>query len=123
MDRSVYLSWAALALAIMANVAANTSLKQAMISVSTDSDKSILLQVLAVPSFWIGLVFAGVLLLSYLVAIRNMPVGTAYAFTTSLAMVGIIIVEHRLFGTPVGMSKAAGIAFVALGVWLMTRAA
>lgn len=89
MDRSVYLSWAALALAIMANVAANTSLKQAMISVSTDSDKSILLQVLAVPSFWIGLVFAGVLLLSYLVAIRNMPVGTAYAFTTSLAMVGI----------------------------------
>lgn len=121
MDRSVYVSWAALVVATIANIVANTSLKQAMISVDTNLDKIILLQVLGLVSFWIGLVFAGVLLLSYLVALRHLPVGTAYAFTTSLAMAGIIIVESRLFGTPVSMSKAAGIGFVALGVWLMGR--
>ena len=121
MDRRVYVSWAALVLAIIANVVANTSFKQAMISVDTSLDKSILLQVLALASFWIGLGFAGVLFLSYLVAIRNLPVGTAYAFTTSLAMAGIIIVESQLFGTPVTTSKAAGIAVVALGIWLMAR--
>jgi len=121
MDRRVYVSWAALVLAIIANVVANASFKQAMISVDTSLDKSILLQVLALASFWIGLGFAGVLIVSYLFAIRHFPVGTAYAVTTSLAMAGIIIVESRLFGTPVSTSKAAGIAFVALGVWLMAR--
>lgn len=121
MDRRVYVSWAALVLAIIANVVANASFKQAMISVDTSLDKSILLQVLALASFWIGLGFAGVLILSYLFAIRHFPVGTAYAVTTSVAMAGIIIVESRLFGTPVSTSKAAGIAFVALGVWLMAR--
>ena len=92
-----------------------------MVSVNSDSNKSVFVQVLTQPSFWIGLVFAGILLLSYLAAIRNIPVGTAYAFTTSLAMVGIIVVEHRLFGTSISTSKSAGIAFVALGVWLMTK--
>lgn len=121
MDRSVYVSWAALILATIANVVANTSLKQAMITVDTSLEKNILLQVLGLASFWIGLVFAGILLLSYLVALRHLPVGTAYAVTTSLAMVGIIIVESQLFGTPVSTSKAAGIAFVVLGVWLMAR--
>ncbi len=121
MDRRVYVSWAALVLAIIANVVANASFKQAMISVDTSLDKSIFLQVLALASFWIGLGFAGVLILSYLFAIRHFSVGTAYAVTTSLAMAGIIIVESRLFGTPVSTSIAAGIAIVALGVWLMAR--
>lgn len=121
MDRNLYFSWAALALAVTANVVANASLRQAMVSVNSDSNKSVFVQVLTQPSFWIGLVFAGILLLSYLAAIRNIPVGTAYAFTTSLAMVGIIVVEHRLFGTSISTSKSAGIAFVALGVWLMTK--
>ena len=121
MDRNLYFSWAALALAVTANVVANASLRQAMVSVNSDSNKSVFVQVLTQPSFWICLVFAGILLLSYLAAIRNIPVGTAYAFTTSLAMVGIIVVEHRLFGTSISTSKSAGIAFVALGVWLMTK--
>ena len=121
MYRSVYVSWAAIVLATIASIVANTSLKQAMITVDASLDKSTLLQVLGLASFWIGLVFAGVLFLSYLVAIRHLPVGTAYAVITSLAMAGIIIVESRLFGTPVSTLKAAGIAFVALGVWLMAR--
>ncbi len=64
MDRSVYFSWAALVVATIANIVADTSLKQAMISVDTNLDKIILLQVLGLVSFWIGLVFASVLLLS-----------------------------------------------------------
>lgn len=121
MHNNAYLSWAALIFAVAANIAANIWLKKAMVTVDTSLGKGLFLQVLGSASFWAGGFFACLLLISYLSAIRHLPVGTAYAFTTSLAMAGIIVAENRLFGTHIGTSKAAGMALVALGVWLMAR--
>jgi len=113
--------WLALAVAVVANVAANTALKVAMSSVTGNSGKVAFLQLLSLGSFWIGLVFAGILLVSYLLALKSIPVSIAYVCVTSLAMVGLVIVEKGLFGVQVGPAKIAGILLVIAGVWLLSR--
>lgn len=99
----VYL-WA-LTVAVPTNVTANASLKMAMVAVSPDSEKAKVLQLLEQSSFWVGLVSAGLLLVSYLVAIRSGPVGTDYITVTSLATVGLLVVERKIFVVPVCMAK------------------
>jgi hypothetical protein len=49
-ERLLY--WGALAVAVIANVSANTALKITMASISTDSAKGTVLQVLTKGSFW-----------------------------------------------------------------------
>lgn len=123
MERSILVYWFALLLAATANTISNVSLKHAMSSIKKNSEIGVVQQVASMPSFWFGLLFAGILLFSYLFAIRYLSVGTAYAFTTSLAMAGIIIVEHFAFGTPIGTTKMVGIVFVATGIWMLSASA
>ncbi len=123
MSKLPYLPWIALAVAVIANISANLLLKQVMVRVDPASTRSTLLQVLSSASFWLGIAAAAVLLLAYLVAIRNISVGTAYVVTTSLAMVGIVLLENRLFDVSIGPTKAVGIVLVVLGVWMISRGA
>lgn len=115
--------WGALVVAVIANVTANTALKIAMASISPDSDKGVALQVLGTASFWVGLFFCGILLVSYLAAIRSLPVSVAYVLVTSLAMVGLVIVERILLGVPLETARILGMGLAICGVWLMTRGA
>jgi multidrug transporter EmrE-like cation transporter len=114
-------SWAVLLVAVAANVTANVSLKLAMTSPPSDEGGRSLLRVLSLGSFWVGLLAAGVLLVSYLLALRTIAVSTAYVAVTSLAMIGLVLAERKVFGAPIDASKLAGMACVVVGVWLLAR--
>ncbi len=116
------LYWGPLMLAVVANVGANIALKTAMVSVSAPTNKEMIFQIVEKTSFWIGIACAGILLLSYLVAIRQMPVSNAYITVTSLAMVGLVSVEWLAYGTPLGISKILGMVLVICGISLLTKA-
>lgn len=120
MDSGIYFSWVALIVATLANVISNTALKKAMSSIDAGIERNVALQLASQTSLWIGLFSALVLLLSYLFAIRTISVATAYASTTSLAMVGILILESRILGTTIGFTKIFGMMFVACGIVLLT---
>lgn len=115
--------WSALAIAIGSNVGANVALKVAMSSLGDAGGGPLILRVAQQLSFWIGLVLAGVLLLSYLFAIRHIPVSLAYISVTSLAMVGLLIVDLVWFGQPATLTKLFGVCLVVGGVWLISRPA
>jgi multidrug transporter EmrE-like cation transporter len=118
-DKLAY--WAALLVAVAANVAANTALKIAMSSPLSRSGRGLLLELLGKPSLWIGLVLCGVLLVSYLAALRGLPASVAYAMVTTLAMAGLLVVDSSVFGVPLSGTRLLGAAFAVSGVWLMTR--
>tara|TARA_R110002167_G_scaffold145278_2_gene336218 strand:+ start:61 stop:432 length:372 start_codon:yes stop_codon:yes gene_type:complete len=113
--------WSALAIAIGSNVGANLALKVAMSSLGDADSGPFLLRVMQQVSFWVGLVLAGVLLISYLFAIRHIPVSIAYISVTSLAMVGLLIADLIWFGHPATLSKFFGVCLVIGGVWLISR--
>ena len=113
--------WGALAIAIVANISANTALKKTMTSVSGSSGKELVLHVLTQASFWIATIFLGILLISYLAALRSVPVSVAYVAVTSFALVGLVIVERFYLGAPLGVTKLFGVALVVSGVVLMAK--
>jgi multidrug transporter EmrE-like cation transporter len=113
-------SWIVLLVAVAANVTANISLKLAMSSQPSEGEAR-LLRLFTQGSFWVGLLAAGVLLVSYLLALRTIAVSTAYVAVTSLAMIGLVLAERKVFGAPIDASKLAGMACVVVGVWLLAR--
>lgn len=116
-----FVYYTALLIAVFANVAANISLKVAVSRLTIDSVKMTIFHLLEQITFWIGLGSAAVLLAFYLVAIRNGPVSVAYVFVTSLAMIGMVLVEYRFFGVPLGAMKMLGILLVISGVMLVGK--
>ncbi len=123
MPEQKLLYWAALFAAVIANVVANSALKVAVASISADSERGVLLQLLGQASLWVGLAFAAVLLVAYMAALRGLPASTAYVVVSSLAILGLLAVDKALFGVPLGGAKLLGSAFAVCGVWLMTRGA
>jgi len=118
-----FISWAALSVAILANVVANLSLKQAVTSTSqaSDSKLSMLIELLYLKSFWVGIIMAGVLFFSYILALKQISVSSAYVIVTSLAMALLIISERFILNTPVSSMKIFGVVLIITGVILVTK--
>lgn len=115
--------WCALALAVVANVGANTALKIAMEPGTSEPTGSSVLAILQKLSFWVGLICAAVLLVSYLLSIRHIPVSIAYIAVSSLAMVGLVAVDAVFFGQTLTTGKIVGIGLVVSGLYLIARTA
>ena len=108
-------------LAIAANIGANTALKSAVVSLSPRAGESLLVQLLRNGYFWIGLALAAVLLVSYLVAIREIPMSVAYLALSALAMVGLVVVDSMFFGLKLSVYNVLGIGLVIAGLALATN--
>lgn len=121
MTRMMTFAWLAIGIAVLANVVANITLKVAMTSAGEKAGVTAFSSALSTGTFWLGVLSAGVLLLSYLYAIKSIPVGTAYVVTTSLAMVGIAFAENRFFGTAITAPKLFGILLVIAGIAVISR--
>ena len=115
------IGWLALLVAIAANIGANTALKHAMNSVSLGSGTEAAFQMLQNMSFWIGLLLAAVLLLSYLIAIRQMPISVAYLAVTSLAMIGLVAVDSIFFGLRLTATHGVGVGLVVAGLYFVMK--
>jgi len=110
--------WAALGLAVVANVGANILLAGA-VREANPGHGGFALSVLRLPKLWGGLLLAGVLLLAYLYALRGIHVSIAYPATIGCALVGLVIADRMLFGVPLGLVKGAGIVAIILGLFML----
>nr|AFB69906.1 drug efflux transporter [uncultured bacterium] len=115
------ISWAALILAVAANIGANTALKSAVASLSPQAGESSMVQLLRNGYLWVGLALAALLLVSYLVAIRHIPISVAYLAVTTLAMVGLVVVDSTFFGLKLGVHNLLGIGLVMVGLALVLK--
>jgi len=114
-------TWLFILVAVAANVATNASLKLAAKSIQGETVAAKLWSVLFTPYFWIGCAAGGVLVGSYMLALRALPVSTAYILVTSLAVVGLYLVDNLFFGTALSWKNLAGAALVLLGVALVSQ--
>ncbi len=77
-----------------------------------------LLHLLAQPWIWVGLGLAFGAALTWMLALTRLPLSQAYPFT-ALALVLVVLSGAWLFGEPLGAWRIAGVAVVAIGVWLV----
>ena len=113
--------WIFIALAVAANVACNIMLKKAMSGLAGAAGLDLAKQALASPWFWGGAVSGGVLLLSYLLAIRTLDLSVSYAVVTSAALIGITLCAMLFLGEAATAPKLLGVALVIAGIILISR--
>ncbi|MEM9579989.1 MAG: hypothetical protein AAF891_04825 [Pseudomonadota bacterium] len=111
--------WIFVALAVTANVVTNFSLKIAVRKVETGSVGTILLSLAKTPYVWIGLAGAAVLLVSFMVAIRTLPLSSAYSALTALAIASITFIEWWGQSEPMALAKIVGLVLAVGGVVLI----
>ena len=111
--------WIFVALAVTANVVTNFSLKIAVRKIETGSPGQIVLGLIKTPYTWIGLFGAAVLLVSFMAAIRTLPLSSAYSALTALAIASITFIEWWGQGEPMALVKIAGLAMAIGGVILI----
>jgi len=111
--------WIALFACLIANVSSNIAFKRAMDGTQIEASWNGLLSFIGQPWLWIGGVCAGTVLLSYLYALKGVPMSVAYPTVTSLATVGVAIAGHLIFGEALGARSIAGIVLVVAGVSLL----
>jgi quaternary ammonium compound-resistance protein SugE len=112
--------WTMLVIAVIANACTNIAFKYAVISPSLQAEDAKWNTLLFNPWLWAGGVSGLILLGSYLVAIRTIDLGIAYAAVTSLALVLLTAASALLFGEQLDVRKLIGIALVISGITLLT---
>ena len=115
------IGWISLAFAIVANVVSNSSIKAAVLRAPSELGLRYFVQILSEPRFWIGAACAGIVLGLYTVAIRSIPVSVAYMTITSMAMVGLVLVDKTVFDVAIGTARIFGMFLIISGVWLVSR--
>jgi multidrug transporter EmrE-like cation transporter len=112
--------WIALIVAVLANVLTNISLKLAAKNVASGSLGNLPASFLAQPWTWVGVAAGGILLASYVVAIRQLGLGYCYATVTSLALVLLTIAAAVVLGERLTLTSVVGVSLVLLGVLCLT---
>ncbi len=113
------MAWILLGLAVIANVAANMSFKIAMVAFPSSVDAASLFKFLLTPHLWLGATCCGVLLISYLMALRELELTVSYAFVISLSLIGITALSPWILGDGISLQKVLSIGLVVTGLVLL----
>jgi small multidrug resistance pump len=97
------MAWAYLTLAIVFEVAGTTSLKM------SEGFARLVPALLVLPAYVISFGFLGF-------AIRDIPVGVAYAIWSAVGTAAIAVIGMVLFREPITLTKAAFIGVIIIGV-------
>jgi len=114
-----------LVVAIVFNASANILLKFGMQKTQQMSDvglKGMLLNSITNVYVWLGLISFGVAFIFYSVVLTKMKLGIAYPIMTSAGFVIVTLFAVFLFDEKMSWLKIAGIAIIALGIWLISIA-
>ncbi len=114
-------SWIALLLCVVGNVTANIGFKKLMETLRLEVSLQNAVAIITNPWLWIGGGGSLLLLVSYLYAIRTLPLGVAYPIATSLGTVAVATAGILLFAEPARLTNVLGIALVVSGVLLIAR--
>lgn len=109
----------ALSIAILANASANIFLKRAMETAGGGSTAAMIWTVITSATAWIGFASAGLLLISYLAAIRSLPLGPAYASVTGVTIAILTTWDTVAAGESLGLMKLSGIGLIVVGFILV----
>lgn len=112
-------TWSLILIAVAANVMTNAALKKAADGLAGATIFEKFFSVVFNPYFMLACVSASILLGSFVLAIRNMPVSTVYILVTSLAVFGLLLVDSILFGSAISGKKVAGTICILIGVFLV----
>ena len=121
-EKTELMAWFALAIAVLANVVANVSLKLAVRTAFAESTEHPVIGILVQSWTWIGVCAAIILLGSYFVAIRDIGLGVSYAIVTSLALVLITIAAAFVFQQRLTLTIFVGMGLIALGIVVLVSA-
>ena len=120
MHKVIAMHWFCLAIAVAANVATNLLLKKTMNSADAPFGVELARQVVFSPWLWASLVAGGLLLASYLLAIRTLDLSLSYAIVTCTALLSITIFSSFFFGESLTVLKITGILLIISGIVLIT---
>ena len=109
----------AVIVAITANVASNILFKAAMQRASGEGFLQVALSVARTWQIWLGLTLAGVLVVSYLIAIRNLPLGPTYAQVTGMTIALLTLWGYVMGGQSLDVIKLLGTALIIAGFLLV----
>jgi multidrug transporter EmrE-like cation transporter len=115
--------WLPLVLCAAANIGANLALKRAVGGQALELSWAAVFAVLREPWLWLGFLFAGIVLLSYLYAIRTLPIGLAYPVVTGLVTLGTFFAGSLVFGEAMTLRALGGVTLIAVGLVLVSGAA
>ena len=102
-----------LGMSILAGIAGQMLLK-------TGSDAPTLIAQILRPSSILGLAFYGAAAFMYMFALRKIPMSVAFP-SVSLSYAIVAFLAYFLFGEPVGLKQAGGIALIMGGVILINQ--
>lgn len=112
--------WMALLVSVAANISSNFAFKR-FTEETAMTPAGGLQALLMKPWLWLGVACAGVVMLSYLFAIRGLPLSVAYPVATGLSAAGICLIGSYFFGETIKLTSLSGIALIVLGVMLVSR--
>ena len=112
--------WMALLVSVAANISSNFAFKRFTEETAATSPGN-LQSLLLKPWLWLGVACAGVVMLSYLFAIRGLPLSVAYPVATGLSAAGICLIGSYVFGESIKLTSLSGIVLIVLGVMLVSR--
>ena len=115
--------WIAIFVAVVANVIANIAIKKTSQQAPADYPVELLLQIISSAWFWLFGIASGVLVLSYIYAVRGVPLPIAYSAVSGLALLLITLVSRYLFHSTLGFFDYVGMALIFLGVVALSYSA
>jgi multidrug transporter EmrE-like cation transporter len=113
--------WLALFFCVIANVTANVSLKRFVQATDFEPTMQGLIQAVLQPWLWVSLFACGLVLGSYVYAIKVVPLSAAYPIVTSLATIGIALAGAFIFGESLKAAKIMGVLLVVSGVLMIMQ--
>lgn len=116
------LAWVLLVVAVVANISSNFLFKTAMASFPAEINFSTLLRFAFNPYLWMGAACCGILLASYLLALRDIELTVSYAFVISLSLVGIMVLSPIVLHEPLRLQTVIGAALVIGGILTIASA-
>jgi multidrug transporter EmrE-like cation transporter len=115
--------YALLTAALVCNAAANVLIKAGMRTAGALAADAPLVQKYACnPFLWAGLASFGIALGFYSLVLAKMPLSIAYPIMTTVGFAIVLAASAVFFGERLTPVQYAGIALIAVGVWLAARA-
>ena len=111
--------WIALFVCVLANVASNYALKSFATTMPTTLDRAALPALATNLWLWAGVAAAGTVFVTYIWAIRGVPLSIAYPLATGLSVIGVAICATTLLGETIDGWRLAGMALIVVGAAIL----
>lgn len=112
-------SWIALIVAIASNIGAVIAFKYFVDGVGDQLSSATIWAALRSPALWLAVGLGVVLLVSFLYAMRGIPLTIAYTAATCLTIVGVAAAGLFLFDETLNLRTGLGMVTVLTGVLLL----